>query len=161
MLRDVPNIFNAFAKEGFDPPICNRIRNVNTCVVALKWRATQRCLAISVACTRSLILSLSAFRSPWPSSAAAHNSHWSLLHLLILVASPAPHPMPHHLVVPLAATVAKAAYSRPPRGASSPSSSPIAVTPGFLKNKTRLIICVPRKSTHMPEWKRIKNNVII
>jgi hypothetical protein len=25
------------------------------------------------------------------------------------------------------------------------------VTPGFLKNKTRLIICVPRKSTHMPE----------
>jgi hypothetical protein len=27
----------------------------------------------------------------------------------------------------------------------------IPVTPGFLKNKTRLIICVPRKSTHMPE----------
>jgi hypothetical protein len=26
-----------------------------------------------------------------------------------------------------------------------------SVTPGFLKNKTRLIICVPRKSTHMPE----------
>jgi hypothetical protein len=25
------------------------------------------------------------------------------------------------------------------------------VTPGFLKNKTRLIICVPRKSTHMSE----------
>jgi hypothetical protein len=25
------------------------------------------------------------------------------------------------------------------------------VTPGFLKNKTRLIICVPRKSTHMLE----------
>jgi hypothetical protein len=25
------------------------------------------------------------------------------------------------------------------------------MTPGFLKNKTRLIICVPRKSTHMPE----------
>jgi hypothetical protein len=29
MLRDVLNISNAFAKEGFDPPICNRIRNVN------------------------------------------------------------------------------------------------------------------------------------
>jgi hypothetical protein len=29
--------------------------------------------------------------------------------------------------------------------------SPSPVTPGFLKNKTRLIICVPRKSTHMPE----------
>jgi hypothetical protein len=27
----------------------------------------------------------------------------------------------------------------------------LTVTPGFLKNKTRLIICVPRKSTHMPE----------
>jgi hypothetical protein len=27
----------------------------------------------------------------------------------------------------------------------------IYVTPGFLKNKARLIICVPRKSTHMPE----------
>jgi hypothetical protein len=25
------------------------------------------------------------------------------------------------------------------------------VTPGFPKNKTRLIICVPRKSTHMSE----------
>jgi hypothetical protein len=35
------------------------------------------------------------------------------------------------------------------------------VTPGFLKNKTRLIICVPRKSTHMSEWKSIRNNVII
>jgi hypothetical protein len=30
MLRDVPNISNAFDKEGFDPPICNHIRNVNT-----------------------------------------------------------------------------------------------------------------------------------
>jgi hypothetical protein len=30
MLRDVPNILNAFHKEGFDPPICNHIRNVNT-----------------------------------------------------------------------------------------------------------------------------------
>jgi hypothetical protein len=30
MLRDVLNISNAFAKEGFDPPICNRIRNVNS-----------------------------------------------------------------------------------------------------------------------------------
>jgi hypothetical protein len=29
MLRDVPNISNAFVKEGFDPPICNHIRNVN------------------------------------------------------------------------------------------------------------------------------------
>jgi hypothetical protein len=28
---------------------------------------------------------------------------------------------------------------------------PRNVTPGFLKNKTRLIICVPRKSTHMLE----------
>jgi hypothetical protein len=35
------------------------------------------------------------------------------------------------------------------------------VTPGFLKNKIRLIICVPRKSTHMSEWKSIRNNVII
>jgi hypothetical protein len=36
-----------------------------------------------------------------------------------------------------------------------------SVTPGFLKNKTRLIICAPRKSTHMSEWKSIRNNVII
>jgi hypothetical protein len=27
----------------------------------------------------------------------------------------------------------------------------VGVTPGFLKNKTRLIICVPRKSTHISE----------
>jgi hypothetical protein len=27
----------------------------------------------------------------------------------------------------------------------------VDVTPGFLENKTRLIICVPRKSTHMSE----------
>jgi hypothetical protein len=37
----------------------------------------------------------------------------------------------------------------------------VIVTPGFLKNKTRLIICVPRKSTHTSEWKNIRNNVII
>jgi hypothetical protein len=35
-----------------------------------------------------------------------------------------------------------------------------SVTPGFLKNKTRLIICVPRKSTHMSEWKSIKTMFI-
>jgi hypothetical protein len=35
------------------------------------------------------------------------------------------------------------------------------VTSGFLKNKTRLIICAPRKSTHMSEWKSIRKNVII
>jgi hypothetical protein len=34
------------------------------------------------------------------------------------------------------------------------------VTPGFLKNKTRLIICVSRKSTHMSEWKSIKTMFI-
>jgi hypothetical protein len=29
------------------------------------------------------------------------------------------------------------------------ASQEIVVTPSFLKNKTRLIICVPRKSTHI------------
>jgi hypothetical protein len=35
------------------------------------------------------------------------------------------------------------------------------VTPGFIKNKTRLIICVPRKSTHMSELKKVSETMLL
>jgi len=55
MLRDVPNISDTFAKEGFDPSICNRVRDVNM----YSW--TRAALGIFILKMMMLIMLLCSF----------------------------------------------------------------------------------------------------
>jgi hypothetical protein len=61
-------------------------------------------------------------------------------------------PSSGHLGRPVATSShSSCGIEREGRGREYPRVLGRSVTPGFLKNKTRLIICVPRKSTHMSE----------